>query len=392
MQVRTVQNAFFLLLVAFATLTFLGLIGDFLLPVFWAAVLTILFFPVQRHWLQITKGRKSIASVLSLLSIVVVVLLPLFLIGMALTREVLGLYERIASGEIDLYEPIRTAQQALPLVEEYSTRYGVNFEQLEAWLSSAAVTGSRFLATKALDFGQNALRILGLVFIMLYVLFFFFRDGEKLVDAIILALPLGDQRERQLFGKFAAVSRATIKGTLVVGAVQGFIGGLLFWILGIGAPVFWGVVMTMLSLLPAFGTALIWGPAAIILMITGEVTKGIILIVVGTLVIGLVDNILRPLLVGRDTEMPDYIILLSTLGGLTAYGLSGFVIGPVIAALFLSTWDMFVEEFGGFENSNGVKAAARDPFSAGVEPPAVGDPQEPPARTGEPPPAPNSDV
>ena len=140
------------------------------------------------------------------------------------------------------------------------------------------------------------------------------------------------------------MTRATLKGSLLVGLVQGALGGLMFWILGIRAPFFWGVIMAMLSLLPLVGPAIVWAPAAIILMATGSVTKGIILVIGGVLAVGTVDNILRPLLVGRETRMPDYMILLSTLGGLSVFGMAGFVAGPVIAALFLSVWDMFAQE------------------------------------------------
>jgi predicted PurR-regulated permease PerM len=181
---------------------------------------------------------------------------------------------------------------------------------------------------------------------MLYLLYFFMRDGTKLLDGIVRAMPFGDERERHLLERFAEVSRATIKGTLVVGIVQGLIGGILFVILGIGAPVLWGVVMALLSIIPAVGPALVWIPAAVILIANGQIVSGIVLIVTGSLIIGLVDNLLRPLLVGRDTRMPDYLILLSTLGGLTAFGLAGVVIGPIIAAFFLSVWEMAEEEYG----------------------------------------------
>jgi predicted PurR-regulated permease PerM len=135
-----------------------------------------------------------------------------------------------------------------------------------------------------------------------------------------------------------------LKGTLLVGLVQGMLGGLLFGILGLRAAVFWGVIMAMLSLLPLVGPAVVWVPAAIYLLITGSVTKGIVLIVAGVLIVGTADNILRPILVGRETRMPDYMILLSTLGGLSVFGAAGFVAGPVLAALFLSVWDMFAKE------------------------------------------------
>jgi predicted PurR-regulated permease PerM len=180
---------------------------------------------------------------------------------------------------------------------------------------------------------------------MLYLLYFFMRDGTKLLDGLVHALPFGDERERHLLERFAAVSRATIKGSLVVGIAQGAIGGILFAVLGIGAPVLWGVVMALLSIVPAVGPALVWLPAAVILIINGSLIKGIVLIGVGALIIGLVDNLLRPLLVGRDTKMPDYLILLSTLGGLTAFGIAGVVIGPIIAAFFLSVWEMAEAEY-----------------------------------------------
>ena len=158
-------------------------------------------------------------------------------------------------------------------------------------------------------------------------------------------LPLGDEREHFLLSKFAEVSRATIKGTLVVGIVQGTLGGIMFAILGIQSAIFWAVVMTILSVIPAVGSALIWIPAAIYLIANGMLIKGIVLIAFGALVIGMVDNILRPMLVGRDTKMPDYLILLSTLGGLAMIGISGFVLGPIIAAFFLAIWVMFEQEY-----------------------------------------------
>jgi predicted PurR-regulated permease PerM len=186
---------------------------------------------------------------------------------------------------------------------------------------------------------------------MLYLLFFFLRDGLRLLDGLVQALPIGDQRERLLLERFTNVSRATIKGTLVVGIVQGLLGGLAFWVLGIGAPVLWGVVMGLLSIVPAVGPALVWGPAAVILLVNGEWFAGIGLIVFGAIVIGLADNVLRPMLVGRDTKLPDYLILLSTLGGLAGFGLAGIVIGPIIAALFLTLWQMAQQEFSPAETA-----------------------------------------
>jgi predicted PurR-regulated permease PerM len=171
------------------------------------------------------------------------------------------------------------------------------------------------------------------------------RDGSKLVVQLTKALPLGDERERLLFAKFSEVTRATVKGNLLVAMVQGALGGLIFWFLDIRAPVLWGVVMTLLSLIPMVGAGLIWAPVAIYLFAVGNWVHGLILVGFGAGVIGLVDNILRPILVGRDTKLPDYMVLLSTLGGFVLFNINGFVIGPLLAALFVAFWEIFIREF-----------------------------------------------
>jgi predicted PurR-regulated permease PerM len=216
------------------------------------------------------------------------------------------------------------------------TTLGEVQERLSAGLSK----GVQFLAGQALNVGQNALDFFVSFFIMLYLLYFVLRDGRALGHRVREAVPLRDDLQRNLFHKFTDVVRATIKGTIVVAIVQGALGGLMFWFLGIQAPVLWAVVMAFLSLLPAVGTALVWVPVALYLLASGAVWQGVLLIVYGVLVIGLVDNVLRPVLVGKDTKMPDYIVLIATLGGMAIFGLNGFVIGPLIAAMFMAAWDI----------------------------------------------------
>jgi predicted PurR-regulated permease PerM len=340
-----IQNASFLLLVALTTLAFLALISSFLMPVFWAAVLATVFFPLQRRYVAGLGGRKSLAAFATMLTIIGLVMIPLFLIGVAMSREAIDLHDQITSGAIDLQAPLRFLRRITPLASDYLGGFGIDVDGLVERLSTSAVAVSQFIASSALGIGQDVLRITALFFLMLYVLFFFLRDGTRLVATLIRMLPLGDVRESQLLAKFAEVSLATIKGTLVVGVVQGGIGAILFWALGIPAPVFWGTLMAMFSVLPAVGPGLVWLPAAVILLGMGQIVKGIVLIAAGVLVIGLVDNVLRPILVGRDTQMPDYLVLLATLGGLAVFGVSGFVIGPVIAAFFLVVWEMFAQEY-----------------------------------------------
>jgi len=339
-----IQNASFLLLVALTTLAFLALIGTFLMPVFWAAVLATVFFPLQRRYVAGLRGHRSLAALATILTILGLVVVPLGLVGLGVSREAVQLHEQIKSGAIDLQAPLRFLARITPLASDYLDRFGVDLEGMAQRLSTSAVAITQFLASRALGFGQDVLRFTALFFLMLYVLFFFLRDGNQLVATMIRMLPLGDVRERELLAKFAQVSLATIKGTLVVGIVQGAIGGGLFWALGMPAPVFWGTVMAMVSVLPVVGPSLVWAPAAVILLGLGEIVKGIVLIAAGVLVIGLVDNVLRPILVGRETQMPDYLVLLATLGGLAVFGVSGFVIGPVIAAFFLVVWEMFAQE------------------------------------------------
>jgi predicted PurR-regulated permease PerM len=342
---NSLENLSFVVMLLLATVFMLWIVQGLLLAVFWAALLASIFHSWQLRCVALLKGRESLAALLVMLLIVSIVLVPLALVALAVTRESAILYERVTSGQIDVQAPLEWARRQLPVVSDLLARFDLDASRLREWLSSAAVTVSRFLANKAVTLGQNALVFNVQLFVMLYLLFFFIRDGAALVERIVHAMPLGDRRERLLLAKFAEVSRATLKGTLVIGLIQGIIGGITFALLGIEAAVFWGVVMTVLSVLPAVGAALVWVPAAVWLFASGALVEGVILVAVGSLIIGLIDNFLRPILVGRDTKLPDYLILLSTLGGLATLGISGFVLGPIIAALCLVGWQMFAEEF-----------------------------------------------
>ncbi len=360
MNPENLEKASFIGLLVLVTLAFFALLLDFLQPVFWAATLAVIFHPVHVQFLQVLKQRRTAASFLTLLVITVTVLIPAWFIAAAVVNEATALYARVQSGEIDLGKVINWARETLPLINSFLDSIGITPEEVTANISSAVLTSSQYIGSLAVTAGQNVVRFSIMFLLMLYVLFFFIRDGDVLLEILIVALPFGDERERALLVKFAEVSRATIKGTLVIGLIQGGLGGLIFWILGIQGAVFWGVVMVILSLLPVVGASFVWIPAALLMIASGEYVSAIVLVVFGALVIGLIDNILRPMLVGRDTRMPDYLILLSTLGGLTVFGPSGFVIGPVIAALFLTIWAMFAREHSG----DGVAAwlqAKQDP-------------------------------
>jgi len=348
MEIRTAertQHAWFLALLGAVTIAFFWLTLDFLQPLFWAAVMAILFHPVFRSLEPRLRGEGR-AALATTLFIILLVFTPLALIGVAVSREALSLYnfirnELVVDGEMDLPGYLAQFQ---PMVENLATSVGIDLDSLLSGAAGAAGTAAQLLASQAVVVGQNVVSAIAKTALMIYLLFFFLRDGEIVLSAIVKAIPLGESRQRSLFSRFASVTRATLRGTLVVGAVQGALGGVLFALLRIDAPVLWGVVMTMASILPLAGPAFIWGPWAIYLIATGSIVKGVILAAGGTLLVGTADNILRPILVGRETRMPDYLVLLSTLGGLSVFGLAGFVAGPVVAALFLSVWDMFARE------------------------------------------------
>jgi predicted PurR-regulated permease PerM len=341
----SLEDVFFIALLLVATVGFLWIVQGFLEPVFWAALLASLFHPLHRRLLVRLNGRASLSAFFVLLAILLIVILPLIFVGVAVTRETQALYQRITNGEFDMNAPLQWSAKAMPIVNEVLAKVGIETAKVGEWMSSGAATASRFLAGRALAIGQNALSIFVQFLLMIYLVFFFVRDGVALLAQLVRVIPLGDRREQRLFKKFAEVSRATLKGTVVVSIIQGALGGMALALVGIDGAVLWSVVMTILAILPAVGISIVWLPAALWLFTTGAVAKAVTLIVMGVL-IGFVDNILRPVLVGRDTKMPDYLILLSTLGGITAFGLSGFVIGPIIAALCIAGWEMFAESFG----------------------------------------------
>ena len=337
----------FFLLVGLVTYAFWELVAPFMMVTFWAAVLAIVFYRPYRIIRIKLKGRSNRAALVTLVIILLAVLLPLAAIGAALVNESLKLYNNIQSGEIDIPGIIDIVEQQLPLVSDFLGSIGVDTAKLRASLSATAMEVSQAIAGSVLGYTQNLITLVVNFFLMLYLLFFFIRDGREIMRAIMHAIPLGDSMEEQLFVRFATTARATLKGSVIVAVTQGTIGGITFWILGIPGAVFWGTIMTLLSLLPAVGSGIIWAPAAVILFLSGDRVEAIVLVLIGVLVIGLVDNILRPILVGRDTRMPDYLVLLSTLGGLAWFGLSGFVIGPCIAALFITVWEIVGKEYGG---------------------------------------------
>jgi predicted PurR-regulated permease PerM len=342
----SIQRASFYVLLVVVTVAFLWLLVPYYTAVLWAVILAILFFPLHKRLERFLGGRSTIAALLTVLLCICLVILPALALLASLVQEGTSLYQRISSNEIDLNAHLLRLQSVLPaFVDDWlnSLKLG-GFSELWAKLSSGVMEAGQSIAGGVLSFGQNTLQFFISMGLMLYLLFFLFRDGASLGRMMRHSIPLSDDYTRQFLDKFAAVVRATVRGNVIIAIIQGTIGGISFWALGIEAALLWGVVMTFLSMLPAVGAAIVWIPAAIWLFLVGAWIKGIIMVVIGALVIGLVDNLLRPPLVGQGARLPDYVVLISTVGGISLFGLSGFVIGPLIAALFISAWSLFTQQ------------------------------------------------
>ena len=339
----TRENRALLVLLALVTLALGSILLPFYAAIMWGLILSLLFTPLHR-WLLPRLGHRPTLSALCTLSIVLlIVILPLILVMLLLAQEVAWLYQGLQSGDINPALYFRRAFNRLPeWVGAILDRFGVfNFATLQRRLSAALSQGSEVAATQVFNLGQNTFEFLTSLFIALYLSFFLIRDGDTTVRAIGRMIPLAPVHRQQLWHKFVTVVRATVKGNLLVALIQGALGGLAFLALGVKGALLWAVLMAALSLLPAIGAALVWGPVALYFLITGAIWQGLALSAYGVMVIGLVDNLLRPILVGKDTLMPDYVVMITTVGGMAVFGINGFVMGPMIAAMFLAVWHIF---------------------------------------------------
>ena len=343
MNETSLQRKTLLLLLALVTIAFIWILLPFYGAIFWAVALGILFAPLQRKLLLRFKGRRNLATFTTLGVCTVIAIIPVVITTALLVQEVATLYKDVESGKINVASYVMQFKDILPVyVQEWLDRLGMgNIDGLSAKISKGALEGSQFFATQVFSFGQSTFELVVGFFIMLYLLYFFIRDGQQMVRTIRNAVPLAEQQKRLLQLKLRRVVRASVKGNLAVAITQGALGGVIFWILGIHSALFWAVLMMFLSLLPAVGAGIVWAPVALYFVVSGAVWEGVVLALYGVFVIGMVDNVLRPIMVGKDTKMPDFLILISTLGGMAIFGLNGFVIGPLIAALFLSSWGLF---------------------------------------------------
>lgn len=334
----------FLVLLGIVTLLFAFIMRPFWTAIFWAVVVAVIFSPLQSQIQSRLGTAKTLTALSTLLLGFVIVIIPTLALLSTFIQEGANLYSKIEAREIRPEQYIDQVIMAIPFAPELMERSNADTNSIRNYLSSSALGIGEFVAQQALSIGRNTLSFTVKLALMLYLAFFLLRDGETLVRLMKSAVPLSETRKQLLFEKFVEVTRATIKGNLLVAVIQGALGGIIFWFLEIPGPVMWAVVMAFLSLIPAVGAAIVWIPVAIYLYGTGAWVEASILFLYGALIIGLADNVLRPILVGRDTKLPDYIVLFSTMGGIALFGINGFVIGPLIAAVFLAFWNIFITD------------------------------------------------
>lgn len=334
----------FLLFLLIVTVGFILLLKPFFGTIFWACAIAIIFAPLHDKLLARWPTRTNRAAFVTLLLCILVVIIPIVVVISSVISEGVVVYDKLQSGEINPGRYIDSMHTAFPALNNFLSKLGFNIDNIKTDAINAAMSSGKFIASHTLTIGQNAFGLVVNLVLMLYIAFFMLRDGSYLVDLMVRALPLGDTRERMLFALFAEVTRATIKGNVVIAMMQGLIGGITLWALGVHGALLWGVLMAFASLIPAVGSALVWVPIALYLTAIGEMTSALILAGIGAGVIGMLDNVLRPILVGRDTKLPDYLVLLSTLGGIAMSGINGFVIGPLVAALFIAFWGIFIRD------------------------------------------------
>lgn len=333
------RRALLLMLVA-VTLALGWILQPLYGPILWACVIATLFMPVHLALQRRLRRGPTVCALLAVLMAVVIVIVPFAILSATLAREAMQVYAQAQSDQWDGTRYLRGLYDHLPtwVMAVLAHFEMTDFDTLQRQLTAAVAQGGQFIATHSLAIGQNTFGFVAELFLTVYLAFFLIRDGSVLLDAVRRALPLAADHKAELLAKFATVIRATVKGSLLVAAIQGLLGGLAFWALDMRAALLWGVLMAFLSLVLAVGAALVWLPVALFLLASAPLWQGLALLAWGLFVIGLADNLLRPLLVGKDTRLPDYVVMLTTLGGLAVFGINGFVIGPTIAALFMAVW------------------------------------------------------
>jgi predicted PurR-regulated permease PerM len=365
---KKLSRYFFFAVLLGTTVVFFRMVGIFFVPVLLAAVFATLFYPLYEWFLRVFRGRKTLASFFSCFVLLLVLIVPLYAVADMVTREAIEFYRtaQVQVGEFLKKGPSGPLARlrSLPLVRD------LRLDQID-WQSAvqnAASSAGSFAATVINKTSRGTIQVVVLLFTTLFTMFYFFRDGKDLLRRVRALIPLDREYKNAIAARFSSVARATVKGTLLIALAQGILSGITLWIFGVGSPILWGVVATLLSIIPLVGAWLVLYPAALVQILTGHTWQGLGILLVTVVVIVNVDNLMRPRLVGQETGMHDLMVFFSTLGGIGMFGPTGFIIGPMIAALFLSVLDIYSAEFR--DNLDGtLPLGAGAPALPQLEPP-----------------------
>ena len=347
MKSELINKGVLLVLVLLISALFLGMIRQFLMPIFMAGIFAAILSPAHRWLSGKIGGRQNLASILVVIGILLLVLIPLSLLIGVVVAQAISVSQSVTPWVRSFIQEPTTLTAYLDNIPYYKQILPYRDLIIE---KAGQVVGnlSTFLIDSLSAVTKQTISAVFSSVIMLYVMFYFLTMGEVLLTKILYFLPLHDRDEQRLLHRFTSVTKATLKGTLIIGALQGSICGSAFALAGIQGPVFWGTVMAVTSIVPVFGTAIVWLPTLIILALKGELLGVIILAVLCGAVSGNLDNILRPRLVGKDTEMHDLFVLFGTLGGISLFGILGIIIGPIVAALFITIWELYGQTFAAY--------------------------------------------
>ena len=329
------QNAYYLLL-TLITILFVSLIFNFAAPILWSIVVSIIFYPLYEKLLLMT-NKKSLSSMLSLILILLLVIMPSIAVLGLIGNELINFINSSENYSFEQYFQMIPNESAINQLIAWS---GMSINDLIEKADDFLISASKMLYQSVSTISANVINFFVSLFIFVYLTFFFLRDGEKILQHCMDAFPMKNEDESYLLDQFQKTTRATIKGTVMVALAQGFLGYLTLLLIGINGALIWGAVMALLSIVPAVGTVLVWLPIALVLFLNGEIMDASLLIFSGVFIIGMIDNLLRPILIGKETKMPDYLILLTTIGGISIFGITGFIVGPIIASLFISIWSL----------------------------------------------------
>lgn len=342
------KKAFLVALVFAISVAFLMTIQGFLMSLLMAALAAGLCQPIYKGLVSRLRGRESLASGITILFVLVVIVAPMTFFLSVVTTQALEVSQsvgpwvsrnvNVAPGEDALLKSLPLPEWLKEAVHPYQAQIVSKVGEWASRIGSLVVSMLTAAAKGTISFFLS-------LFVMLYAMFFFLKDGRQIMEQLLYYLPLESEEEDRLVERFTSVTRATLKGTLVIGLLQGTLAGIAFAVVGIEGAAFWATLMALLSIIPGLGTALVWVPAVLYLVAVDRSGAAIGLAVWCAAVVGTADNALRPLLVGRDAKLPDLLILLSTIGGLMLFGATGMVIGPIIAALFVTVWEIYGTTF-----------------------------------------------